>query len=239
MKKIFITVAILVVLFTLLFIVGENIGILNEDYIEESISSLGDNPAGKVLISLSVIFLLVIDILLPIPSSIVMTLSGKFLGFITGGIVAFIGAMLAAWIGFFACRFGGKKFFIRMIGEKDISRVRVWFEKYGIFAIILSRPVPMLTEILSCLAGLSQVSSVTFSLAAFFGTLPICFVYSYFGDISSIFNPWPAVWVALGIPALGWGCIRFLNRKKKNNKTCDKTIDTKEKTYDPESRTDN
>jgi uncharacterized membrane protein YdjX (TVP38/TMEM64 family) len=146
-----------------------------------------------------------------------MTLSGKFLGFLLGSVVAFTGAMLAAWIGFFACRIGGKKLFIRLIGEKDISRFRTWFEKYGIFAIILSRPVPMLTEILSCLAGLSQVSPLTFTLAAICGTLPICFVYSYFGHISSIFNPWPAVWVALAIPALGWGVIRFLNRKKKDN----------------------
>lgn len=219
MKKIIIIVAILVVFFTVLFLAGESLGILDEEYIEEKISSLGSNLTGKILVSLAVIFLLIIDILLPVPSSIVMTLSGKFLGFILGGTIAFLGAMLAAWIGFFACRIGGKKIFIRLIGEKDISRVRVWFEKYGIFAIILSRPIPMLTEILSCLAGLSQVSPLTFTLAAILGTLPICFVYSYFGHVSSILNPWPAVWIALVIPALGWGIVRLINRKKKQNKS--------------------
>ncbi|MBN2532113.1 MAG: VTT domain-containing protein [Spirochaetales bacterium] len=222
MKKIFLIVAVLVVLFSILFIIGESIGVLDGEYIEKTISSLGDNIAGKILISLAVIFLLVIDILLPVPSSIVMTLSGKLLGFLPGGFVSFVGAMLAAWIGFFACRLGGKKIFIRLIGEKDITRVRIWFEKYGIFAIILSRPVPMLTEILSCLAGLSQVSPLIFTLAAVCGTLPICFVYSYFGQVSSILNPWPAVWVALAIPALGWGVARFLNRKKKGSEVTDK-----------------
>lgn len=222
MKKIFILVALLVVLFSVLFIIGDNLGILDGHYIEEKISSLGSNTMGKILVSLSIIFLLVIDILLPIPSSIVMTLSGKFLGFFTGGLVSFIGAFLAALIGFFACRIGGKKVFIRLIGKEDITRVRLWFEKYGIFAIILSRPVPMLTEILSCLAGITQVSPIMFIVAVIFGTLPICFVYSYFGEISSVFNPWPAVWTALAIPALGWGAIRFINRnkeRKKNDKT--------------------
>ena len=215
MKKIILIVAILFVFFTGLFLLGDATGILKEEFIEQKIQELGSNPAGQFLAGLAVVLLLIVDILLPVPSSIVMTLSGKFLGFIAGGLVSCLGAMLAAWIGFFACRWGGQKVFIRLIGEKDISKVREWFGKYGIFAIILSRPVPMLTEILSCLAGLSQFSFKSFSLAALCGTLPICFVYSYFGSKSSITNPWPAVWVALVIPAIGWGIARWINRKKK------------------------
>jgi uncharacterized membrane protein YdjX (TVP38/TMEM64 family) len=218
MKKIIIIVTVLVVLFTVLFMIGENIGILKGEHIEKQISAFGSTLTGRICMSLTIIGLLVIDILLPIPSSIVMTLSGKLLGFFPGGIISFIGALLAAWLGFFACRFGGKKVFIRLIGEEDISKVKAWFEKYGIFAIILSRPVPMLTEILSCLAGLSQVSPLLFTLAVIFGTLPICFVYSYAGQISSIFNPWPAIWVALAIPAIGWGIVRVIKGKKKELK---------------------
>jgi len=215
MKKIILIVAVLFVFFTGLYLLGDATGILKDMYIEQKINELMSNPAGRWWAGLAVVLLLITDILLPVPSSIVMTLSGKFLGFLAGGLVSCLGAMLAALIGFFACRWGGQKVFVRLIGEQDISRVREWFNKYGVYAIILSRPIPMLTEILSCLAGVSQFSFKSFALAAFCGTLPICFVYSYFGSTSSLANPWPAVWITLIIPALGWGITRWIKRKQK------------------------
>jgi uncharacterized membrane protein YdjX (TVP38/TMEM64 family) len=214
MKVFAIIVTGLVVLFSLLFLFGESIGILKEQFIEQSIASLGGDIQGKLLIGVTVAVLLISDIVLPIPSSIVMTLSGKFLGFIPGSIVAAIGAMGAAWIGFYACRWGGKKIFTKLIGDKDTTRIREWFDKYGVVAVILSRPVPMLTEILSCIAGVTQFSPKLFSIASLCGTIPICFVYGYFGSISSGSNPWPAVWISLVIPAIGWLCVRLIERKR-------------------------
>ena len=154
--------------------------------------------------------LLTIDLLLPVPSSIVMALSGKLLGTWWGGAASFAGAMLAAAIGYGACRRWGESAFRRLIGGADRERVRAWFQRYGVYAIILSRPVPMLTEILSCLAGLSAMRARTFFGAAVLGTLPICFVYSYVGSRGSLTDPWPAIWIALAIPAAGWLLVRWL-----------------------------
>jgi uncharacterized membrane protein YdjX (TVP38/TMEM64 family) len=209
-----IIVTSLVVLFSVLFLFGESLGILKEQFFQENIAKIEASSFGKITVGLVVIVLLVADIILPIPSSIIMTLSGKFLGFLPGAIVASIGAMGAAWIGFYACRWGGKKIFLRLIGDKDVGKIRDWFDKYGVFAIILSRPVPMLTEILSCLAGLSQLSARVFTIASLCGTIPICFVYAWFGSISSGSNPWPAVWISLVIPAIGWFCVRIIERRR-------------------------
>ncbi len=214
MKVFAIIVTSLVVIFSLMFLFGESLGIMEEQFIEENIAKLEASGLGKIAVGITVVALLVTDILLPIPSSIVMTLSGKFLGFVPGALAASLGAMCAAWIGFFSCRWGGKKAFLRLIGDKDVGRIRNWFDKYGVFAIILSRPVPMLTEILSCLAGLSQLSSRAFTLASLLGTIPICFVYAWFGSVSSGSNPWPAVWISLVIPAIGWLCVRLIEWKR-------------------------
>jgi len=120
--------------------------------------------------------------------------------------------MLAAFIGFFGCRWGGRRVFARMIGDRDIDKVRAWFEDYGVIAIILSRPVPMLTEILSCLAGLSNVRPMIFALVAFLGTLPVCLVFSWFGSIEGS-GLMPAVWISVAIPAVGWVFTRWIKRR--------------------------
>jgi membrane protein DedA with SNARE-associated domain len=88
--------------------------------------------------------------------------------------------------------------------------VEHWFEDYGIAAIIISRPVPMLTEILSCLAGLSRVNVSSFTVASIAGTLPICIIYAYVGHLygleglESKEGIVPMIWVTIAIPAAGW-----------------------------------
>ena len=58
--------------------------------------------------------------------------------------------------------------------------------------------------------GIALVSSLmgaligAFFLASLLGTLPICFVYAYFGSRGDIANPWPPVLAAVAIPAAGW-----------------------------------
>ncbi len=214
MKRLAMIVIGMILFFSLLFVIGEKMGMMNEAYIQGKIVALQESRGGQAMVTATIIGLLVVDILLPVPSSIVMALSGKLLGAWIGGTVAFVGAMAAAWIGFFACRFGGDKMFKRIVGGSDSEKVRAWFEEYGVIAIILSRPVPMLTEILSCLAGLSHVSVLTFSLATILGTLPICFVYSYVGAQGDLTDPWPAIWISIAIPAVGWFFARWVKRRK-------------------------
>ena len=212
MKKITLIIVGMVVFFSVLFILGEDLGWTSRESIGHFIEHAHESPDGRWLVSGAVIGLLVVDIVLPIPSSIVMTLSGRMLGFTLGGSVSFIGALMAALIGFFGCRWGGWKVFEKMVGSHDVDKVKQWFEDYGVIAIILSRPVPMLTEILSCLAGLSKVNPVTFIAATVLGTLPICFVYSWFGAAGEG-GIMPAVWVSIAIPAIGWVFTKWVKKR--------------------------
>lgn len=212
MKR-FMTIAIvLFVFFTLMFLLAEHMGWLNEALVREKMTVLRDQPGGWWLLFGGIVLLLATDLLLPIPSSIIMTLSGSLLGFWAGGLASFFGAMLSAFFGFYACRLGRERLFKRLVGEQDLERIGVWFEQRGVFAIIISRAVPMLTEILSCLAGLSAMRSRAFFLASLLGTLPVCLVYSFFGHLGTPENPWPALCAAFLLPIPAWLFARRLHR---------------------------
>ena len=213
MKRLVITIFSMFAVFSVMFVIADRMGYADGKQFEAWANELQHSTKGRVIVAVAVIGLLLVDIVLPVPSSVVMAVSGRLLGFALGGTVSFIGAMAAAWLGYYACYFGGRRAFQRMIGEADTEKVKAWFEKYGVYAIVLSRSVPMLTEVLSCLAGLTRVSQRTFAIAAILGTLPVCFVYSYFGSADMLL----AATVAVVIPAMGWIVVRLIKRDGAEN----------------------
>ncbi len=213
MKRFLTVAAILFAVFSGLFIWFEQSGWLTAPVVRGWMTELQGSPWGGIAVAGAVFALLLVDIVLPIPSSVVMTLAGAILGIWGGVLASFAGAMGAALTAFWACRLGGRTVFGRLSGGKDSKRAEDWFERYGVYAIVLSRPVPMLTEVLSCLAGLSGMRARLFAAATALGTLPVCLVYSAAGHYGTITNPWPAVLVALGIPAAGWAVLRWVEAR--------------------------
>ena len=212
MKRVVLTAILLFAVFSGLYVWFEDSGWLTASTVRAWITGLQASPWAVPAVAAAVFGLLLVDIVLPVPSSVVMTLAGMVLGVWGGALASFLGAMGAALTAYWACRLGGAAAFERMSGSQETRKVEAWFERYGVFAIILSRPVPMLTEVLSCLAGLSGMRHRVFVLAATLGTLPVCLVYSIAGHYGGLANPWPAVVVALGIPAAGWAALRIANR---------------------------
>lgn len=210
-KTILLALAMLAVL-SVTFVVAEHFGYTDPAFLREKALQVQASAAGRWAVAGLVFVLLAGDLVLPVPSSVVMALSGMFLGFGVGTAVSFAGAMVGAWIGFYACRWGGRRAFRRLLGDTEKARVASWFRRRGVVAIILSRPVPMLTEVLSCLAGLSGLSPRAFTAAVVLGTLPVCAIYAWVGSASGgdFTNPWPAVWVSLLVPAAGWLVARGL-----------------------------
>jgi uncharacterized membrane protein YdjX (TVP38/TMEM64 family) len=162
-----------------------------------------------------VIAVLASDLILPVPSSVVMTLSGTLLGPMYGGLSAFAGAMASALLGFAICRVFGRAAFARVAGADESNRVQRFLDRYGAWAIVLSRSVPMLTEVVSCLAGLGGMGLGRFAALSAAGTLPLCFVYAWAGAQGG--DPaglgW-AVVLAFLLPALGLALLRLAERRR-------------------------
>ena len=152
--------------------------------------------------------LLTADLVLPIPSSIVMTLSGAFLGCLAGTAASFIGAMGSALLAFGLCRRYGQRAFEHMIAPPDAARIERFFQRHGAWGILLSRSVPMLTEVVSCMAGLSRLPWPHFVLLSAAGTLPVCLVYAWAGSHGAHTGTGWALLIAFALPALALAILR-------------------------------
>jgi uncharacterized membrane protein YdjX (TVP38/TMEM64 family) len=213
-KKLLLIALGLLAVFSVLYVLAEHAGYTDPAYVRGLVQGVRSSRGGLAAVAALVVVLLAVDLLLPVPSSVVMLLSGAFLGLWLGALVSFVGAMLAALLGFYACRLGGRSAFERLVGAGEEQRITDWFRRRGVLAVILSRPVPMLTEILSCLAGLSELRGRTFIAAAALGTLPVCLVYAWAGSRGGAGAPWTAVWVSLLAPATGWLVARRVQKRR-------------------------
>lgn len=202
-------------LFTLSYLLAEQAGWTDERWVSEQVLAIQERPGGTLLAGAVIASLLTLDLLFPVPSSILMILSGALLGFHSGWMVSLLGAMGSALIGFALCRTWGKPAFDRVVGSLDAERITRFFERHGVWAILLSRSVPMLTEIVSCLAGLSAMRFRLFFWVTLAGTWPLCIVYAWAGhravDQSAI--GW-AVVLAFVVPAVGLAIVKWAHRNR-------------------------
>ena len=217
--KLFISIALgLFFLFSISFAIFESLGYTEESYISDLFQTFQKSGWGIWAAGASGLALLAADLFLPVPSSVVMVLMGKLLGFTGAVAVNFTGGLASSIFGFYLTRRFGHNAFQKVVGKTDTERIERLFETYGTWVILLSRSVPMLTEIISCLAGLSDMSFRRFLLVSIVGLLPISVVYAWAGSFMQNGGGLElSVTVALIIPGLGFAALKlyqFLANKR-------------------------
>jgi uncharacterized membrane protein YdjX (TVP38/TMEM64 family) len=155
--------------------------------------------------AIAVVALLAADLFLPIPSSIVMVLSGAAFGVFWGGLLSLVGSVGGEWLGFELVRQYGRSASARIVGDEEIERLSRVFARHGAAAVAVTRALPVVMETMSVVAGLSTMNRRTFLLASFIGTGPIVFVYAWAGAVSrQTGNALPAVIMLMAVAAFGW-----------------------------------
>ena len=142
---------------------------------------LSQAGAGSAVL---IVMLLALDVFLPVPSSLVMVLSGAAFGVGPGAALALIGSITGEWLGFELVRRYGRRASTWLMGNESIEPFEQFFERHGIAAVIVTRPLPIVMETMSLVAGLSGMARSAFLLASFIGTTPIVLVYAYAGAFS-------------------------------------------------------
>jgi uncharacterized membrane protein YdjX (TVP38/TMEM64 family) len=176
--------------------------------VERALSRPGPGAA------LAVFGLLAVDVVLPVPSSLVMILSGALLGTTAGALVSAFGSLAGNFMGFELARRYGAPLAARLVGPRDVDRMRATLDRYGALAVLLSRPLPVLMETLSVVAGLGAMSRRSFLGASLLSTLPICVLYAYAGAYSRDGRSLlPAFVAAVLLPAAGWLLWRYFARR--------------------------
>lgn len=200
---------------TATYLIAESYGWTEERRVASAIEAFAGGGWGRVGVGLAVVALLVADLALPIPSSLVMTLAGRFLGTWGGFACNLIGSLGAALLGYGLCRKFGRGAFARLFGAEDTGQAEALFRTFGPWAIALSRPVPMLTEIVSCLAGLTAMALCPFVALTLLGTVPISLAYAWLGHAAegSLGLQWPLL-IAFILPGVGLLAVWIFGRRR-------------------------
>ncbi|MCB1122503.1 MAG: VTT domain-containing protein [Verrucomicrobiae bacterium] len=147
--------------------------------------------------------LLFLDFLLPIPGTAVMSALGYVYGAWLGGLIASGGSISAGLFAYGTSRMLGPNAARKLIGEKDYDKGMRLFTNAGGWIVAVSRWLPLLPEVIACMAGLTRMPFGRFLLALTCGSLPLGFVFAYIGSTGSD-NPTIAILLSAGIPPVLW-----------------------------------
>jgi uncharacterized membrane protein YdjX (TVP38/TMEM64 family) len=155
--------------------------------------------------------LLVADLLLPVPSTPVMAALGLIYGPLSGGAFSACGLFLAGTTAYAATRLLGKKAALFLVGERDLAKAHDFFEGAGGFAVASSRVLPLLAEVISCLAGLAAMSPRRFFVALACGSIVSGFVFATIGAST---HPMVGIVASFFAPLLMWPVANRLLKKR-------------------------
>lgn len=165
---------------------------------------LEPRPAPLVLAALE-IGVLAADMLLPVPSSFVATLGGAELGIAAGTACAWLGMTLGSLAGWWLGHTAGRQALVGLEAEER-ARLEARQRRLGPLLIVLSRPVPLLAEAATLLAGASGMRCRDFLAAAASGNLAIALLWTAVGAAgrSSDSLPLSLTWSLIIPVAIAW-----------------------------------
>jgi uncharacterized membrane protein YdjX (TVP38/TMEM64 family) len=104
-----------------------------------------------------------------------------------GWLVGALGSIVAAVLGFYISRKGGRSLAIRLVGERGIKFADNWFNRWGVWAILLGRFAPFIPfDAISYSAGLTSMKLKNFMIPTVIGTLPRALFYTSLGSIFGV-----------------------------------------------------
>ena len=157
--------------------------------------------------AVAVIGLLVSDLFLPLPATPLMAAAGYVYGPLIGGTISALGNFLAGALAYALCVTLGRRAAEYIVGANDLQKGERLFRAKGAWLVAFSRSLPILPEVIACLAGLTRMPARTFFGALACGAVPTGFAYAAIGASGREF---PALALALSVfvPLLLWIVVR-------------------------------
>lgn len=150
------------------------------------------------------VLLLIGDIALPVPGTVVMSALGWMYGWWWGGLLSAAGSVLSGMTAYGLCRWLGRPAALWIAGEAGLEKGHAFFERRGGgWLVALSRWAPVLPEAVACLAGLVRMPWRTFFLALVCGSVPLGFAFAAVGHLGQE-NPAAALVGSAVLPVLLW-----------------------------------
>lgn len=159
------------------------------------------------------IVLLVADIILPVPGTVIMSSLGLVYGFLLGGGFASAGSFLSGMLAYGLCRTWGERPARFILRDKEYLGGVAFFAEKGGWLIVLTRWLPVLSEVGACLAGLAKMPLGKFVAALGISSLSLGFI---FGGLGSLGMTMPSLVVGLNVvvPLVLWGIASAILRRR-------------------------
>jgi uncharacterized membrane protein YdjX (TVP38/TMEM64 family) len=174
MKRHLIIMGVMIASFLVLFVVVEALGV---PLLTDPTPWLKHGGVAAAVLGVS---LLIADVLLPVPSSLVMVAHGALFGVVGGTLLSLLGSVGAALFGFAIGRRGGR-LMERLVTPAERERADRLLKRWGALAIIVTRPVPLLAETVAIMAGTSSLGWGGVALSALAGSVPPALLYAVTG----------------------------------------------------------
>lgn len=164
----------MIALFLLLFGVVE---LLEIDLLRDPSARLEHGGIGAAAFGVA---LLIADVLVPVPAALVMIANGALFGVALGTALSMLGSLGATAFGFWLGRRGGP-WLDRLMSAEERRRGDALLDRFGVLAVVVTRPVPVLAETVAILAGTSPMRWGRLMLAAGAGSLPAALLLALTG----------------------------------------------------------
>ncbi|WP_085633732.1 3-dehydroquinate synthase [Pseudomonas sp. R16(2017)] len=152
-----------------------------QDFIAQLDLYLPRTPTQQINLALVLIALLALDVVLPVPSSMVALLAVAALGGVGGYLVIFIGLCLGAWLGYAL----GAGYFRVLSGRLGLHQRKPGqlAQRLGTLSLICLRGVPVLAETSVVAAGMQRYPLRAFVLVTTLANAGLALAYSAIGTL--------------------------------------------------------
>ena len=143
-------------------------------------------PAPPLLVGGLALGLLTVDVLLPIPSSLVAIAAGHALGFAPGALTVWLGLTLSCALGHALGRWLGAPGVRRLVGADEAARTAARLRApRGLFLLAASRAIPVASEITVVVAGAVRLPWPWFLAVTSLANAGLAVVYAAAGALSA------------------------------------------------------
>ncbi len=183
--------------------------------LEARITAWLDPPPPPATVALATVGVLAVDILLPVPSSVVSTLAGAELGILPATAASWLGMTAGAMLGFALAKAWGRPLAARLSSDEDLAQMDYLAHRYGAWLLVLSRPLPIVAEAAVLFLGTTSLAWRTFLPPVMLSNLGIALVYAVLGNIARTQGELPlAIAASIVIPVLAATLTRWVLSRK-------------------------
>ncbi|MDH3975701.1 MAG: VTT domain-containing protein [Deltaproteobacteria bacterium] len=215
MKLLIFTALTLATFFASTFLILNSLEIVTVNDIKNVLHYISEVSPWSL--SFIVVAFLFADLFIAIPTLTVSIIAGYFLGFAYGFFSVTAGLLIAGYSGYFISRKVGPRLLHRIAEKRKVDEMQQLFQRHGLFMLLICRATPILPEVTACLSGLSGMSLSIFTIGWSLNSLTYAAIATYAGSVSTIENPMPAIYTAIGVSGVsGLGWYFFIGRQRKS-----------------------